>query len=103
MVISEAERHGPGNLSPLSPLPGPHFALMVAQANGRSEMAVRGSAMDSTRSYQNLAFQCMKLAEAVDDPVTQDQLVQLSEAYTSLAERAEEKAKSAAAHHHQAG
>ncbi len=37
--------------------------------------------MDSTRTYQNLAFQCMKLAEAVDDPVTQDQLVQLSEAY----------------------
>ncbi len=32
--------------------------------------------MDSTRSYRHLAFQCMKLAEAVDDPVTQDQLVQ---------------------------
>jgi hypothetical protein len=44
----------------------------------------------------------MKLAEAVDDPVTQDQLVQLSEAYTSLAERAEEKAKSAEAHHRRA-
>jgi hypothetical protein len=58
--------------------------------------------MDSTRSYQHLAFECMKLAEAVDDPVTQDQLVQLSEAYTSLAERAEEKAKSAEAEHHQA-
>jgi len=36
----------------------------------------------------------MKLAEAVDDTVTQDQLVQLSEPYTSLAEHAEEKAKS---------
>jgi hypothetical protein len=58
--------------------------------------------MDSTRSYHHLAFQCMKLAEAVDDPVTQDQLVQLSEAYTSLAERAEEKAKSAEAHHRRA-
>jgi hypothetical protein len=54
--------------------------------------------MDSTRTYQNLAFQCMKLAEAVDDPVTQDQLVQLSEAYASLAERAEEKAKWGEAH-----
>ncbi len=58
--------------------------------------------MDSTRSYRHLAFQCMKLAEAVDDPVTQDQLVQLSDAYTSLAERAEEKPKSAEAHHHRA-
>jgi len=58
--------------------------------------------MDSTRSYRHLVFQCMKLAEAVDDPVTQDQLVQLSDAYTSLAERAEEKAKSAEAHHHRA-
>ena len=56
--------------------------------------------MDSIRSYQNLAFQCMKLAEAVDDPVTQDQLVQLSEAYTSLA--AKEKAKAAEARHRQA-
>jgi len=44
----------------------------------------------------------MKLAEAVDDPATQNQLVQLSEAYTSLAERAEEKARSAEAYHHQA-
>ena len=58
--------------------------------------------MDSTRTYQSLAFQCMKLAEAGDDPVTQDQLVQLSEAYTSLAERAEEKARSAEARYHQA-
>ena len=58
---------------------------MAAEPNRRLEMPVRGK--DSTRSYQNLAFQCMKLAEAVDDPVTQDQLVQLSEAYTSLAER----------------
>ncbi len=58
--------------------------------------------MDSTRTYQSLAFQCMKLAEAVDDPATQNQLVQLSEAYTSLAERAEEKARSAEAYHHQA-
>jgi len=57
--------------------------------------------MDSTRTYQSLAFQCMKLAEAVDDPVTQDQLVQLSEAYTRLAERAEEKVKSAEADQHQ--
>jgi hypothetical protein len=40
----------------------------------------------------------MKLAEAVDDPVTQDQLVQLSEAHTG----AEEKAKSAETHHRQA-
>jgi hypothetical protein len=55
--------------------------------------------MDSIRSYHHLAFQCIKLAEVVDDPVTQDQLVQLSEAYTSLAERAEEKATSAEAHH----
>jgi len=54
------------------------------------------------RTYQSLAFQCMKLAEAVDDPATQNQLVQLSEAYTSLAERAEEKARSAEAHYHQA-
>jgi len=58
--------------------------------------------MDSTRTYQSLAFRCMKLAEAVDDPVTQDQLVQLSEAYTSLAAHAEEKARSAEAHYHQA-
>ena len=58
--------------------------------------------MDSTRTYQSLAFQCMKLAEAVDDPATQNQLVQLSEAYTSLAERAEEKARSAEARYHQA-
>ena len=57
--------------------------------------------MDSSRSYHNLAFQCIKLAEAVDDPVTQDQLVQLSEAYTSLAQHAEEKAKRAQAEHHQ--
>jgi hypothetical protein len=59
--------------------------------------------MDSTRTYKNLASHCIKLAEAVDDPVTQDQLVQLSDAYTSLAERAEAKAKSAEAHHHPAG
>ena len=59
--------------------------------------------MDSTRTYQNLAFQCMKLAETVDNPVTQDQLVQLSEAYTSLAQHADERAKSAEPHHHQAG
>ena len=58
--------------------------------------------MDSTRTYQSLAFQCMKLAEAVDDPVTQDQLVQLSEAYTSLAAHVEEKARSAEAHLRQA-
>ena len=58
--------------------------------------------MDSTRTYQNLAFQCMKLAETVDDPATQDQLVQLSEAYTSLAELAAEKSKSLEAHHRQA-
>ncbi len=57
--------------------------------------------MDSTRSYHQLAFQCMKLAEAVDDPDTQDQLVQLSEAYTRLAERAEEKVKLAEADQHQ--
>jgi len=44
----------------------------------------------------------MKLAEAVDDPVTQDQLVLLSEAYTSLAQHAEEKARLAQAEHHQA-
>ncbi len=56
--------------------------------------------MDSIRSYQHLAFQCMKLAEAVDDPVTQDQLVQLSEAYIRLAEHVEEKAKSSQANHH---
>ena len=58
--------------------------------------------MDSKRSYQQLAFQCMKLAKAVDDPATQDQLVQLSEAYTSLAERAEEKVKASQADHHRA-
>jgi hypothetical protein len=58
--------------------------------------------VDSTRTYQNLAFQCMKLAETVDNPVTQDQLVQLSEAYTNLAELAEEKFKSLEAHHRQA-
>jgi hypothetical protein len=58
--------------------------------------------MDTTRSYQQLAFHCMKLAEAVDDPVTQDQLAQLSEAYTRLAERAEEKVKSAEADQHRA-
>jgi hypothetical protein len=63
---------------------------------------MRGKSNGYTRSYHHLAFQCMKLAEAVDDPVTQDQLVQLSEAYTSLAERAEEKAKSAEAHHRRA-
>ena len=57
--------------------------------------------MDSTRTYQNLAFQCMKLAETVDNPVTQDQLVQLSEAYTSLAKVAAEKSKSAETHHRQ--
>jgi hypothetical protein len=57
--------------------------------------------MDSTRSYRHLAFQCMKLAEAVDDPVTQDQLVQLSDAYTSLAECADEKASRLKVHHHQ--
>ncbi len=58
--------------------------------------------MDSTRSYHQLAFQCIKLAGAADDPVTQDQLVQLSQAYTSLAERAEEKVKLAEADHHRA-
>ena len=63
---------------------------------------MRGIPMDSSRSYRYLAFQCMKLAEAVDDPVTQDQLVLLSEAYTSLAQHAEEKARLAQAEHHQA-
>jgi hypothetical protein len=56
--------------------------------------------MDSTRTYKNLAFQCMKLAGAADDPDTQDQLVQLSGVYTSLAERAEQKADAAEADHH---
>ncbi len=58
--------------------------------------------MDSTRSYHRLALHCIELAEAVDDPTTQDQLVQLAEAYTTLAERAEEKAKSSQTDHHQA-
>jgi hypothetical protein len=58
--------------------------------------------MDSTRSYHELAVHCFKLAGTVDDPATQDQLVQLAEAYTTLAERAEEKARSPQAHHHQA-
>jgi hypothetical protein len=50
--------------------------------------------MDTVRSYHQLAFHCMKLAHAVDDPGTQDQLVQLAEAYTSLAEHAQKKLKS---------
>ncbi len=57
--------------------------------------------MDSTRGYHQLAVHCFKLAGTVDDPTTQDQLVQLAEAYTRLAECAEEKARSPQAHHHQ--
>jgi len=44
----------------------------------------------------------MELAEAVEDPATQEQMVQLAEVCTRLAERAEEKAKSSQADHHQA-
>jgi hypothetical protein len=49
--------------------------------------------MDCMQGYQRLAFQCMKLAQAVNDPSTQDQLVQLAQAYTSLAEHAQEKVR----------
>jgi len=58
--------------------------------------------MDSARSYDRLALRCMELAEAVEDPATQDQLVQLAELCARLAERAEEKARSYQAEHHQA-
>jgi hypothetical protein len=58
--------------------------------------------MDSARSYHGLALRCMELAEAVEDPSTQDQLVQLADLCTRLAERAEEKARAAQAEHHQA-
>ena len=58
--------------------------------------------MDSTRGYRRLALHCMELAEAVEDPATQEQMVQLAEVCTRLAERAEEMAKSSQADHHQA-
>ena len=54
------------------------------------------------RGYHELAVHCFKLAGTVDDPATQDQLVQLGDAYTRLAERAEEKVRSSQAHDHQA-
>jgi hypothetical protein len=57
--------------------------------------------MDSARSYHRLALRCMELTQAVEDPATQDQLVQLAELCTRLAERAEEKARSSRAEHHQ--
>jgi hypothetical protein len=43
--------------------PGPHLALLTAEADWRS--ANEGSPMDSAQSYNRLAFQCMKLTEAV--------------------------------------
>ncbi len=54
--------------------------------------------MDSVHAYHQLAVHCFKLAGTVDDPTTQAQLVQLGEAYTKLAKRAEEKARSSQGH-----
>src|SRR6266568_3291879 len=98
----QAEWLGPGN-HPQPPVPrcrgGSPLCLTGARIGGTN---FGGKPMDSARGYHELAVHCFKLAGTVDDPATQDPLVQLGDAYTRLAERAEEKVRSSQAHDHQA-
>lgn len=45
--------------------------------------------MGAARNYHRMALECLELAEAARDPVSQDTLIRMAELWASLADRAE--------------
>ncbi len=47
--------------------------------------------MDAAQKYHQAALDCLNLAEAARDPITQDRLIRLAEQWARAADRAEER------------
>ena len=45
--------------------------------------------MDAIRKYQQLALDCLSLAEAARDPAIQDQMIRMAELWARMADSAE--------------